>query len=314
MDHDTGDFVPRKGMTIVGSDGETVGEIDLVEANYVIVTKGLFPQDYYIAIRDIAGQDGDDTLRLAIPAQEALDRGLGNPMVGAESERAELVDASATGNVVVEDRDMLEDSMPGTGMLDDVDASRDDTAPTEVVADVTDPAPVYADASEGEPGATETYASEPMAAELDVEDEPVRDDMHRTVTLSAEEVTATTRPVERGVVHVEKAVVEEKVTLEVPLVEDEVHVTRRRVDRDISDVDAPFEESHIEIPLRGQGVEIEKRAHVVEEVDIDKSAHHEIREIHETVRHEEARVEGDDVVDVTDNARVRPDAEEPTTT
>lgn len=281
MDHESAGLVPQQGMTIVGSDGETVGEIDLVETTYVIVRKGLFPQDYYIAVRDIVAQDEDGTLRLVIPAQEALERGLGNPMVGAESEHTATMEAAAHAGI-------------------DVDTSIDEKIDTQVVADIPEPEPLLATVDNADADAAGSPEPEPLHAEAEVEGEPVRDDTHRTVTLSEEEVTATTRPVERGVVHVEKKVVEEKVTLEVPLVEDEVHVTRRRVDREIGEEDTPFEERHIEVPLRGQGVEIEKRAHVVEEVDIDKTARQEIRDVTETVRKERARVEGDDVMEITD--------------
>lgn len=315
MDEDTSGLVPQKGMTIVGSDGEEIGEVDLVETNYVIVKKGLFPQDYYIPVSDIASQDDDGTLRLSIPAQEALDRGLGNPMVGAESDTVSTNDTAAPEDLTLDDVDTLRDRMADTDVVHDVDTSRDDTPDTEIVTDEPEPEPLHAEvgADEAVVDAADTPAPEPLHAEAEVEDEPVRDDMHRTVTLSEEEVTATTRPVERAVVHVEKKIAEEKVTLEVPLVEDEVHVTRRAVDREITADDAAFEERTIEVPLRGQGVEIEKQAHVVEEVEIGKSAHQEIREVTETVRHETARVETDgaEVVEATDAPA---DEDEPATT
>lgn len=290
MDHESARLVPQKGMTIVGSDGETVGEIDLVETTYVIVRKGLFPQDYYIAVRDIVAQDEDGTLRLAIPAQEALERGLGNPMVGAEGEHTATMEAAAHAGI---DMGTSHDETLDTAIASDVDTSPEGTADTEVVADVPEPAMLHADVEN-----------------VEVEGEPMRDDTHRTITLSEEEVSATPRPVERGVVRVQKQVIEENVTLEVPLVDDEVHVTRRRVDREITDEDTPFEERHIEMPLRGQGVEIEKRAHIVAEVDIDKTAHQEIRDVTETVRKERARVEGEGVVEVSDDTKTRLDEDQ----
>ncbi len=119
--------------------------------------------------------------------------------------------------------------------------------------------------------------------------------MHRTIPVVEEELDVHVRPVERGAVRVEKKIVEEQQTIEVPLVEEEVEVTRRRVDREIRDDDHAFEEHSIEIPLHGQAVEIEKRAQVVEEIDIDKTARTRTEQVSDTVRKESARVEGDGV-------------------
>ena len=100
-----------------------------------------------------------------------------------------------------------------------------------------------------------------------------------------------------GTVRVEKTIIEERQTIEVPLIEEEVEVTRRRVDREIREDDHAFEEHSIEIPLHGQAVEIEKRAQIIEEIDIDKTAHTRTEQVTDTVRKESARVEGDNVQD-----------------
>ncbi len=95
MDNDTTGIVPEKGMTIVGSDGMRVGEIDLVESSYVIVrTGGFFPQDHFIPLADIVAQDADGALRLSMPADEALERSLGNPMAGADTHPESITEAT----------------------------------------------------------------------------------------------------------------------------------------------------------------------------------------------------------------------------
>ncbi len=114
------------------------------------------------------------------------------------------------------------------------------------------------------------------------------------VPLTEEELAARTREVERGEVRIEKDVVSEQQTLDVPVTEEEVEVTRRRVDRPATDADA-FEEETVEVPLRGEEVEVEKRARVVEEIDIDKTAREHTEQVTDTVRHEEVRVEGENV-------------------
>jgi uncharacterized protein (TIGR02271 family) len=115
----------------------------------------------------------------------------------------------------------------------------------------------------------------------------------RTVDVHEEELAARTREVERGKVRIDKDVVEEQQTLDVPVTEEEVEVTRRRVDRDTTDADDIFEESTTEVPLRGEEVEVEKRAHVVEEIDIDKTAREHTEQVSDTVRREDVNVEGE---------------------
>jgi uncharacterized protein (TIGR02271 family) len=124
------------------------------------------------------------------------------------------------------------------------------------------------------------------------------------IAVHEEELAARTREVERGQVRVHKDVIEEQQTLEVPVTEEEVEVTRRRVDRPITDADHVFEEGTIEVPLRGEEVEVEKRTRVVEEVDIDKTARTHTERVSDTVRHEEVHVDGDNIdVERTDRKR-----------
>jgi uncharacterized protein (TIGR02271 family) len=129
------------------------------------------------------------------------------------------------------------------------------------------------------------------------------------IPVHEEKITARTRPVERGEVRIEKDVVEEQQTLEVPVTEEEVEVTRRRVDRPVTEAGHAFEEGTIEVPLRGEEVEIEKRARVVEEIDIDKTAREHTEQVSDTIRREEVHIEGDNVdVDPADRrARNRND-------
>ena len=108
------------------------------------------------------------------------------------------------------------------------------------------------------------------------------------VPVHEEELTATTREVELGQVRVEKGVVAEERTLEVPVTEERVRVERRVVDRPADA--AAFEEGTIEVPLRGEEVELQKRVHVAEEVAIGKEAVERTKQVGGTVRREEVRV------------------------
>jgi len=118
-----------------------------------------------------------------------------------------------------------------------------------------------------------------------VTDERVRVPVHE------EELTATTRPVERGRVTVDKDIVAEERTLDVPVTEERVTVTRRRVDRDAPADASAFREETIEVPLRGEEVAVEKRNRVVEEIEIGKERVGHTERVTDTVRREEVRVD-----------------------
>jgi len=111
------------------------------------------------------------------------------------------------------------------------------------------------------------------------------------VPVREEELTATRREVDRGAVRVEKDVVEEEQTLAVPVTEERVTVQRRAVDREATGDDASFQGGTIDVPVRGEEVDIEKRARVTEEIEIGKEAVGRTERVSDTVRREQVRVD-----------------------
>jgi uncharacterized protein (TIGR02271 family) len=91
-------------------------------------------------------------------------------------------------------------------------------------------------------------------------------------------------------------VVEEERTLDVPVTEERVRVTRRTVDRAGTADDGAFTEGTIDVPVRGEQVELEKRVRVAEEVEVGKEAVQRTERVGGTVRREEVRVD-DQTVD-----------------
>jgi uncharacterized protein (TIGR02271 family) len=238
MDRDMTNAVPRSGMDVIGADGEKIGEVDAVEADYFVVRKGFFfPEDHYIPFSAISSYDADNRVSLSVTRDQALEQDWATPPITTTGSR---------------DADL------------DRGVATDTTRDTDI-----------------------GYVEEEV------------------IPVHEEKITAKTRPVERGEVRIEKDVVEEQRTLEVPVTEEEVEISRRRVDRPVTDAGHAFEEGTIEVPLRGEEVEIEKRARVVEEVDIDKTAREHTEQVSDTVRREEVHIEGDNVdVDPT-NRRTR---------
>ena len=127
------------------------------------------------------------------------------------------------------------------------------------------------------------------------------------IPVMEEELTATVRQQEAGAVRIEKDVIEEERTLEVPVTEERVRVERRVVDRAATAADAgAFEETVIEVPLRSETVDLQKQARVAEEVVISKDAVQRTEQVRGTVRREEVFVDEDAV---TDESRIDRSAE-----
>ena len=115
-----------------------------------------------------------------------------------------------------------------------------------------------------------------------------------------EELTATVRAAQAGAVRVEKDVITEERTLEVPVTEERLRVERRVVDRPVSAADADIlEETVIEVPLYSEEVDVQKRARVAAEVVLSKEAVQRTEQVSGTVRREEVTVDEDTIVDPT---------------
>ena len=124
-------------------------------------------------------------------------------------------------------------------------------------------------------------------------------DTDRTMQLREEELTARKTSVETGSVHLGKDVVEEERTMDVPVTREEVYVERRPVDRRPSD--QPISESDTEairVPVTEEHVEVEKQPVVYEEVGVGKRVTQETRQVSDTVRREELRMDNEGDVEV----------------
>jgi uncharacterized protein (TIGR02271 family) len=128
----------------------------------------------------------------------------------------------------------------------------------------------------------------------------IESDEEIRIPVMEEELTATVRPREAGAVRIEKDVVAEERTLEVPVTEERVRVERRVVDRPVTAADAnAFEETVIDVPLRSETVDIQKQARVAEEVIVGKEAVQRTERVTDTVRREEVFVDEDAAIDTS---------------
>jgi uncharacterized protein (TIGR02271 family) len=261
-----------EGTDVVGSDGDKVGKVVAAESSYIVVEKGFFfPTDYYIPTNAISTFDGDKVY-LTVTKDEALNQGWDQQLTTSDDSVLETQYARGAGAV---DNTLEGDRFAGvtpTGLADNVDMGATDTTLRD--------AGIYADT---------TRVANDRAYDTTATDVTEGDTLR--VPVHEEELTATTRPVERGEVRVDKRVVEEDRTLEVPVSEERVTITRRAVDRDTGVDDLAFQEDTIEIPLRSEEVDVQKRNRVVEEIDIAKDTVQRTERVTDTVRREQVNVD-----------------------
>jgi uncharacterized protein (TIGR02271 family) len=134
-----------------------------------------------------------------------------------------------------------------------------------------------------------------------------------TLQLKEEELVAQKRTVESGRVEVEKDVVTEHRTLDVPVTREEVVVERRPVDRRPSDRPIGEGGEEIDVTVREEEVSVEKRPVVYEEVEVGKRAVQETRQVGAEVRREVAEVHREGEPDVRGDLPRTPDRDLPRT-
>ena len=140
----------------------------------------------------------------------------------------------------------------------------------------------------------DTSLATDMGAAQVATDEEIR------VPVMEEELTATVRAQEGGAVRIEKDVVTEQRTLDVPVTEERVRVERRVVDRPVGAADADaFQETVIDVPLTTETVDVQKQARVAEEIVVSKDAVQRTEQVTDTVRREEVYVDEDAGIDAS---------------
>jgi uncharacterized protein (TIGR02271 family) len=263
VDRTTQQWQIPEGTDVVGSDGDKVGKVVAAESSYIVVEKGFFfPTDYYIPVSAINNFDGDKVY-LTVTKDEALNQGWDQQLTTEPLDSTyDTAYAGSVGSSSALEGDRLSGVTP-TGLADDVDMAATDTTIRD--------SGIYND--------TTRTATD------------VTDGDTLRVPVHEEELTATTRPVERGQVRVDKRIVEEDRAIDVPINEERVTITRRAVDREAGVDDLAFQEDTIEIPLRSEEVDVQKRNRVVEEIDIAKDTVQRTERVADTVRREQVNVD-----------------------
>jgi uncharacterized protein (TIGR02271 family) len=112
------------------------------------------------------------------------------------------------------------------------------------------------------------------------------------VPVYEEEITPIKRSVDRGAVRIEKELVTEERTITVPVTEERVRITQVDTNESVptgsGDV---FQGDVIEVPLRGEEVDMQKSTRKTGEVIVEKEAVQHDEQVSGSVRREEVRVD-----------------------
>lgn len=115
--------------------------------------------------------------------------------------------------------------------------------------------------------------------------------------LHKEELDITKNNVDAGEVVLSKEVVEEQKTVDVPVMHEEVVITRTPVGNQSSNATISSDES-VHIPVSQEKVDVNKHTVTTEEVSAAKRQVSETQQIQETLRREEAKVDTTGSVDI----------------
>jgi uncharacterized protein (TIGR02271 family) len=276
----------HQGSTVYSVDGDKLGKVIGLEGGNLIVEKGwFFPTDYAIPT-SLVTSSTEDEIYLSVSKDQALNQDW-------------TADTGSVGTA----------AMTTSGTTLGTEFGTAPTARTDLGGNIE---PNVGTNASGQPVGTDAtyrgaqydtaanYADDTVAAgsigsdyDAATGDKSAGGRDVLRVPVHEEELTATKRPVEQGHVRVSKSVVDEDRTLEVPVTEERVNVTRRALDRAATDDAHVFEEGTIDVPVRGERVDVQKRVRTAEEVEIAKEPVQRTQRVADTVRREEVHIDDD---------------------
>lgn len=253
----------QAGWTAYGRDGDKIGDIEEVGPNYVLVTKGLiFVTDLYIPLSAIENLDpGEGRVYLNVDKSDVDNQGWNEPPTGDT-----LSQPDSQGDV---------EGLGYTGRETDVTAGSGVAYASQSTNLDTDAE--YTTRDSGTYAGTTSDMGDRDTVRVPVHEEQLRAERMRE---------------QAGEVRLEKNVVEEEQTLDVPVTREEVEVRRVSTDRRAGTEAGAFESGDtIRVPVTAERVSVTKEPHVVEELEISKRPVTETQRVSERVRREEVDIE-----------------------
>jgi uncharacterized protein (TIGR02271 family) len=128
-----------------------------------------------------------------------------------------------------------------------------------------------------------------------------RSSEEEVLELREEELRARKETVQTGEVRIGKDVVEERQSLEVPVIREEVSIERHPVERRPADGSITEDSATIRVPVREEQVSVDKRTVVTEEINVGKRQVQDTERVSGTVRREEARIDSEGDVETNES-------------
>ena len=138
---------------------------------------------------------------------------------------------------------------------------------------------------------TESEHIHTNALEHDHHDHLHDDDDEARLRLHEEKLNVDKERVQTGEVDIDKHVVTDEQTVEVPVTREEVYVERRKVDGESATGEVFEDDDSIRIPVTEERVEVTKRPVVSEEIVVGKREVQDTETVSETVRREEVDID-----------------------
>ena len=273
----------QAGWSALGSDGDKIGDIEEVGQNYLLVTKGLiFPKDLYIPQSAIGHVDTDEgQVHLNVEKSQVDDMGWNEPPQAGDWATGGV----AGGGSAVMNNDVTTGET--TGAVDSGGYTSDygSTGGAEYATGTTGTTDYATTSTTSTTGSTE-YSTGETDYGTETSGDTLRVPVHQE-ELRAERTAQTT-----GEVRVDKDIVEEQRTLDVPVTREEVEIRRVPVDSTARADDTAFTGGDtIRVPVSAEQVQVSKEARVVEEIEISKRPVTETQTITDTVRREQVNVD-----------------------
>ncbi|MGI8871067.1 MAG: DUF2382 domain-containing protein [Candidatus Limnocylindria bacterium] len=245
------------GMEVVDNNGRLIGAVTRVDRGHLRVGKPGASREVLVPMNAVERTEGK-VVRLRV-AGDLLDMVRTPEASGSARASAETVEHAAAPQPVSEAQDAARPSGPRSPEVPSGGSRLAAEAPPSV----------------------EPAASDPLPADASVRMQRVEERLRADVTQR-----------QAGTVRVWKEVVEEDATLEVPIVQDEVHVERRTVDRPLGD-EAPVTTmgSTTRVLVIEERLEVRRIPWVVEEIELTRGMRREVREVRGKVRKERLHVD-----------------------
>jgi uncharacterized protein (TIGR02271 family) len=285
-----------QGMEVFDAAGDKVGKIINVTEETIVVEKGFFfPKDYVIPYALIAGVNEDDHVILTRVKDDLTRDYETDPALFSDNDG--VAPGTLAGGAF---------AAGGTGF---------GGAPVGAFGAVPDAVDVPVETGEGviprDPaaaGASADQAFNAAASDRTVDTTATGQEAAR-VPVYEEQVTPVKHAVERGAVRIQKEVVTENRTVTVPVTEERVRITRVDADQPVSAGEEVLQGDTIDIPVRGEEVDLEKTVRQTGEILVEKDAVQHDETVSGTVRREKVRVDDDAGLAEGDIAARRTDAE-----